>query len=268
MTGSLRRWLATGAGVAAIGASVSAAPPAAAHEFAIVLVSAESANSGDAGRGFELAVDQSPDVSHAPGEAAGDHLGGVDVRLVAISDGEREDTARRVGDLLDAGAAAVIVLFVPSTADAIAAAAAARDKLALVVAEGSPSRRESLLLRPRPPGRIDGAGLAAASSAFQAAFGEDPTQAALLGYDAGKLIDRLVTRVGHALSPTGALTSAALAEAAGLTSSSLLGAGGAVAGDTGGDSSWLPGPRTVVMAAAATLIAAAGTVALVRRRRS
>ena len=268
MTGSLRRWLATGAGVAAIGASVSAAPPAAAHEFAIVLVSAASAKSGDAGRGFELAVDQSPDVSHAPGEAAGDHLGGVDVRLVAISDGEREDTARRVGDLLDAGAAAVIVLFVPSTADAIAAAAAARDKLALVVAEGGPSRRESLLLRPRPPGRIDGAGLAAASSAFQAAFGEDPTQAALLGYDAGKLIDRLVTWVGHALPPTEALMAAALAEEGGLTSSSILGAGGAEGGNTGGgDSSWLPGPRTVVMAAAATLIAA-GTVALVRRRRS
>ena len=69
--------------VAVIASSSWAAPPASAHDLTVV-VSALSAESVDAGRGLMLAVDQSPDVSHTSGAGAGDHLGGVDVELIAI----------------------------------------------------------------------------------------------------------------------------------------------------------------------------------------
>lgn len=70
--------------VAVIASSSWAAPPVSAHDLTVVVVSALSAESVDAGRGLMLAVDQSPDVSHTSGAGAGDHLGGVDVELIAI----------------------------------------------------------------------------------------------------------------------------------------------------------------------------------------
>lgn len=77
----------------------------------------------------------------------------------------------------------MVVLLMPSTADAIAAAAAERVKLALVVENGGASRipNESLLLRPRDAGNVDEAGFAATTTAFREAFGNEPTPAALLG---------------------------------------------------------------------------------------
>lgn len=270
----VRRWSSLAPAAAPLAFSWWAAPPASAHEFTVVVVSARSAESVDAGRGFRLAVDQSPDVSHAPGADAGDHLGGVDVELVAVDGGEDSGTADRVGDLLDEGASAVVVLLVPSAADAIAAAAAERDKLALVVADGGPSRirNESLLLRPRDAGNVDEVGVAAATTAFREAFGTESTPAALLGYDAGRLLDVSVARVGHMLRPTEPLIAAALAGDAELTSSRVVAAGGnegveagARAGGESGDG--LDIGRSAALAAAA-LVAAGAVGVMVRRRRS
>lgn len=272
--GALGRGLAAAAALLAF--SWWAAPPASAHEFSVVVVSARSAESVDAGRGFRLAVDESPDVSHAPGSDAGDHLGGVDVDLVAVEDGEDSRTADLVGDLLDEGASAVVVLLVPSTADAIAAAAAERDKLALVVEDGGTSRipNQSLLLRPRDAGNVDEAGVAAATMAFREAFGDEPTPAALLGYDAGRLLDTIVARIGHVLRPTEPLIAAALAGDAELTSSRAIAAGAAEGEDAepGGRATGESGDgadirRSAVLAAAA-LVAAGAVVVMVRRRRS
>lgn len=230
----------------------------------------------DAGRGFRLAVDQSPDVSHAPGANAGDHLGGVDVELVAADDGEDGGTDDRVSDLLDGGASAVVVLLVPSAADAIAAAATERDKLALIVGDGGASRipNESLLLRPRDAGNVDEVGVAAATTAFREAFGNEPTPAALLGYDAGRLLDMIVARVGHVLRPTEPLIVAALAGDAELTSSLVVAAGGDEgegaehrdrAGDESGDGAEIGRSATL---AAAALVAVGAVVVMVRHRRS
>jgi len=224
----------------------------------VIVVSARSAESLDAGRGFRLAVDQSPDVSHAPGSDAGDHLGGVDVELVAVDDGEASGTDDRVGDLLDGGASAVVVLVVPSAADAIAAAAAERDRLALVVGDGGPSRirNESLLLRPRDAGNVDEVGVAAATTAFREAFGNEPTPAALLGYDAGRLLDMIVPRVGHVLRPTEPLIAAAPAGDTELTSSRVVAAGGDEGVEAGGESGDGPDIGRSAALAAAALVAA------------
>ena len=269
-----RRWSSLSAGVAFVAFSWSAAPPASAHEFTVVVVSSPSAESVDAGRGFTLAVDQSPDVSHAPGPEAGDHLGGVDVELVAIEDGGRRGTADRVADLLDDGATAVVVLSVPSAADAIAAAAAERDKLALVVGDigASSIRSPSLLLRPRDAGNVDEVSVAAATTVFREAFGDGPTRAALLGYDAGRLLDMIVARVGHVLRPTEPLIAAARAADPELTSSRVIEGGddetveaGERARGESGDGADIRRSATV---AAAALVAAGTVVIMVRRRRS
>ena len=270
----VRRWSSLAAAGAVLAFSWSAAPPASAHEFTVVVVSAGAAESVDAGRGFRLAVDQSPDVSHAPGADAGDHLGGVDVELVAVGDGEADRTEDRVGDLLDGGASAVVILLVPWAADAIAAAAAERDKLALVVGDGGASRipNETLLLRRRDAGNVDEAGVAAATTGFREAFGNEPTPAALLGYDAGRLLDMIVARFGHVLRPTEPLIAAALAAEAELAFSRVVAAGGDEGVEAGararGESGHGPDIGWSAALAAAAVVAAGAVVVIVRRRRS
>ena len=129
----------------------------------------------------------------------------------------------------------------PSAADAIAAAAAERDKLALVVSDSGASsiRSASLLLRLRDAGSVDEVGVAAATTAFRDAFGDEPTRPALLGYDAGRLLDKIVAQVGHVLAPTTPVMAAALAPGAELTASRVVQAGegegeGVEAGDRAG----------------------------------
>ena len=245
--------------------SWSAAPSAFAHEFTVVVVSDGSAHSEEARRGFQVAVDESPDVSHTPGADAGDHLGGVDVDLVAVNDGESTLTAGRVGDLLDSGASAVVVLFVPSAAEAVGAAAAARDKLALVVSNSGAAsgERELLLLRPRESAEVDEARIVGAKTALRNAFGDEPTPAALIGYDAGRLLDKIVAQVGEGLRPSEALTTAALAVSPDLAWSRVIGAGRRAG--AGGVTSRVDYGLAAALAAVA--LGGAGAVVLVRRRR-
>lgn len=266
--------MASSAAVALMAVSWSSARPAFGHEFTVVLVSGGSPDSEDARRGFELAVDQSPDVSHAPGTDAGDHLGGVDVEVVAIEDGESRVAINRVAGLLDDGVSAVVVLLAPSIADAVASAAADRDTLSVVVADRprSTSRSGSLLLRPRDPRSINERGAARATAALQEAFGEEPTRGARLGYDAGILLDKIVDRVGHALQPTEAVMTAALAADADLASSRVDGT--AQVTEPGRSDGGTTGRRadivSVVSVATAALLTAGavGAVVVIGRRRT
>lgn len=75
-----RRWLSLCAAVALIALSWSAAPPASAHELTVVLVSAGSAQSADAGRGFKR---RSGGACRAGDRASGETGGGADVRRAA-----------------------------------------------------------------------------------------------------------------------------------------------------------------------------------------
>ena len=248
----------------------SLAPPAFAHEFTVVVVSTRSVPSEDARRGFQVAVDESPDVSHGPGADAGDHLGGVDVDLVAVDDGENPLTTDRVVDLLDAGASAVVVLLVPSMADAIGAAAAERDKLALVVGDGPASSEERalLLLRPRGPAEADEVRVDGAKRALRDALGDEPTPAALIGYDAGRVLDKIVAQVGEDLQPSERLTTAALAASADLASSRVVGVvGGSEAGERTGEETTSGTDVATAVAVAAAALVAAGAVVLIKRRR-
>jgi len=60
--------------------------------------------------GFQIAVDQSPDVSHPEGIEGGDHLGSMDVVFVVINGASTEvELLEDVAELLDRDAMAIIV---------------------------------------------------------------------------------------------------------------------------------------------------------------
>lgn len=262
------RWRYPAGVVTVLALAWSAPPPALAHQFSMVVVSAESVQSRDARRGLVAAVDQSPDVGHTPGPDAGDHLGGVDVDLIAIDEGEDPTTADRVGELLDAGASAVVVLLVPESARAISAAAATRDKLALVVSDSVPSDRPtSLLLHPRPSAEPDGPSVADATTALRDALSDEPTRAALLGYDAGRLLDKITAQVGEALRPSGRLMTVAREASADLAASRVAGAEAEVDDRGEREVSGGAGILTAVTIGATAVAVAGALIWIMRRRR-
>ena len=205
-----RAWL-IGAAVGALW--LTAAPPAAAHEFSIVVVTSDAPSSLQARRGFQLAVDQSPDVSHPTGREAGDHLGGIDVDIVTVDGASPQARAARLGALLDDGAAAVVTLASGASGDELSDVAASRGVFHVAVADraGDATEPADVLLRPRPVGQRDEARVATATSAFTTEYGIAPTQAALLGYDAGRLLDGLVSALGESLTADDRLPAAARA---------------------------------------------------------
>lgn len=190
-------------------ALLAAPAPVAAHELGAVLVvpaRAEGAG-GSALEGFRLAVDQSPDVSHPPGAAAGDHLGGIDVDLTVVRSRDSGAVARDVGRAVSGGARVVVVL---------RRARAERDRQLtseivrrlgpsspLIVVAGTRATLPAklavpvVLLGDRPPARIQRARLARFELRFTRRHRSAPDRAARTGYDAGRLVDRLLARIGE-----------------------------------------------------------------------
>ncbi len=96
-----------------------AAAPALAHEFKVGILLTPGAEGTPVDSsfmdGFQLAVDQSPDVSHPPGPDAGDHLGGVDVEMIVVDDAPAVDgLAAAALDLIERESVVIIVANVPS----------------------------------------------------------------------------------------------------------------------------------------------------------
>ncbi len=82
-------WLGSGlvAAVMLVGLVTLAPSPAGADEFRVQLLIQSAQVDADAYRdGFQLAVDQSPDVSHPAGVEGGDHLGAMDVVILVATD--------------------------------------------------------------------------------------------------------------------------------------------------------------------------------------
>ena len=201
-----RRSLVVGVAIASI--LLLRASPAVAHEFTLVVVEADGEAGADARRGFRLAVDQSPDVSHPPGEDAGDHLGGVDVDIVSIDAG-LPSVADEVSALLDSGASAVVVLAGGRGAEGATAAATARRRPVFTIGAEDSTEPDPGQIRLRPREPVDDRRFADFEAAFAAATGAAPSVAATLGYDAGKLVDAVVSSLGEHLEPGPALAEAA-----------------------------------------------------------
>ncbi len=185
------------AAVAAI--VVIGAGPALADEFTVGIL-IEPGPEGSDGvafmQGFQLAVDQSPDVSHPPGVEGGDHLGSMDVVFV-IADGigaadgiigaarDMTDTQHLpiiVADISNETLAIIIGLTTDSETILIAASNAdagdSGDSIFLFAIEGEMSA--IALLDDRQP---------SFGEAFLAAYGFEPTPPAMHGYLAGRLVD-------------------------------------------------------------------------------
>ena len=258
--------------VAAIGAiPLLQASPAFAHEFTLVLVEADAGAAADAGRGFRLAVDQSPDVSHTPGQEAGDHLGGVDVDIVSVN-ARLPSVTDEVSRLLDAGASAVVILASGPDAEGATAAAIARRKPVFAIDAGDSTEAAPGQIRLRPRGQADDRRFADFAAAFAKASGSAPTDVATLGYDAGRLVDAVVLELGEHLEPGPALSEAATAAAEELVLAEIVvGAETSATGETAADAP--PATRrtgavlTAAAAASGLLTVGAGIVVLLRRRR-
>ena len=181
---------------------LAAAPAAGAHEVGLVVVAAPDAAAGDAVDGFRLAVDQSPDVSHPPGRDAGDHLGGVDVDVTVVGRGSRTaDAGRRVARAVSSGARLVVVL--PPAWVSGEIVPRIRVDGSLIVVAGTraalPDERALpvVLLGDRPLGRVDRGRLARFEQAFARRYARTPGRAARSGYDAARLLDRVLARLGE-----------------------------------------------------------------------
>ena len=208
-----RAWrpLATGALSAVL--VLGSAPAAGAHEVGLVVVAERGSPAEDAVDGFRLAVEQSPDVSHAPGADAGDHLGGVDVDVMVVRRGRRvADAGRRVTRAVSSSARVVVVLTpgagsmeivprirVPGTLIVVAGTRSALpEELALPV----------VLLGTRPVGRLERASATRFERAFARRYGRAPGRTERRGYAAGRLVDRTMARLGEGPFAEPALTRA------------------------------------------------------------
>ena len=194
---------------AAAGSLLAAAPPVGAHELGVAVVAPPRSEDG-AGYpgqdGLRLAVDQSPDVSHPAGSDAGDHLGGIDVDLTVIRSRRGRVVAERVSRAVARGSRVVILLRGPKagadgrlTAD-ILSRVRRRNPLIVVAGDRATLPAEPVLpivlLRDRRA-RVDRGRLARFEREFFARYRRAPDRAARTGYDAGRLLDRLLARLGE-----------------------------------------------------------------------
>ena len=182
-----------------------------AHELGVVVVVPPGAGGSPLGTGLDglrLAVDQSPDISHPAGGDAGDHLGGIDVDLAVVASRSTGTIVRRVGRAVSAGAGVLVILRETRPARAEPPVAEILERVRtrnplVAVAGGARAKLPGrlplpvVLLRDRSRAEIEGERLARFERAFSRRYGRTPRRASLAGYDAGRLVDRLLARLGE-----------------------------------------------------------------------
>ena len=195
---SRRTWrILTGSAIATVGL-LAAAPPAAAHKVGVVVVAPPGSTTFE---GFRLAVDQSPDVSHPPGSRAGDHLGGVDVDVTLVEARSRPaDAGRRAARAVRSGARLVVVLAPPSVASELVPRVRIDGTLIVVAGRRAALPKDRalpvVLLSRRPSRSVNRERLARFEQAFARRHASTPGPAARRGYDAARLLDRILARRG------------------------------------------------------------------------
>ena len=170
--------------------------PAEAHEITVAVVVAASQDSEPdptaVVEGLRLAIDQSPDVGHIPGPDAGDHLGGVDVKLIIFETAGYEEATSAVGEAITEGASVIAVVGDNPTLTAAAGDLTTGSEMLIGVLTGPEESDAAIpvaVLR-----QTDVADPASASflEDFVASTGREPSGWAALGYDLGQLLDVLI----------------------------------------------------------------------------
>ena len=200
------RWAAL-ALMSIVGWLLLASPPALAHEFKVGILLAPAAEGATAEAafmdGFRLAVDQSPDVSHPPGEDAGDHLGAVDVEVIVVEGVAEPDAARRAAlDLIERQGVVIIVADVPAAVlEAVFGPVTELETLLIATSgmNGASFPATPHFFAMGEQGGLSGRFLQtdeAFTATFREAYGRAPSTAAARGYLAARLIDIAVETIG------------------------------------------------------------------------
>jgi len=147
-------------------------------------------------QGFQLAVDQSPDISHPPNAEGGDHLGGIDVSIIVV-DGTSSQSALISGasDLVERESVDIVVAYVSSEfAATVFRPIIDSETMLIVMSEidfdefsqipyffaAAEQGRSNVLLDAQEP---------TFSDVFIATHNEPPSVSATRGYLAGRLVD-------------------------------------------------------------------------------
>ncbi|MEO5680133.1 MAG: hypothetical protein ABIS47_10735 [Acidimicrobiales bacterium] len=242
---------------------LSRCPPAAGHAFGVLVVAGSAGAEADRRDGFLLAVQQSPDVSHPPGEEGGDHLGGLDVN-VSVFDDDQGEAGGRVRSAI-AGGTGIVVALSTSSLGAVAAETVGSDAL-LVIATGAASdvERPSLVVLPRPTATVPAPRLDRFGADFLAAYGRAPTSTAVAGYDAALLIGRAVEELGEGVNASSDLRLITQRAAGTLLASDLAVGRPAGLPPRAGSS---PLPKDVLVLLGIGAVTALGAGLLIRQRR-
>ncbi|MCL1594592.1 MAG: hypothetical protein M3132_09595 [Actinomycetia bacterium] len=167
-----------------------------ADEFEVAIVispTADGAEASDFLNGFQLAVDQSPDVSHPPNTEGGDHLGSMDVVFAVVDN--LTDPVQVAGAMTDLDGAPILVADVSAEVLTVIVGPSEEANVFVIATRGFFDTGRSLLpqfgvevdhlstdvlLTDRVPGFSD---------AYATAHGEAPSEAATRGYIAGRMVD-------------------------------------------------------------------------------
>lgn len=201
---------------------ILSASPAFADEFKVGIILDPATSDSTFMEGFQLAVDQSPDVSHPPGVEGGDHLGSMDVVMVVVDDVTGPDGLLAAANRLVEGEGVAIVV-ADISPDALRAIVGPVTESGTMLLDLSNVRGDDL---PDTPlmlmvGNQDGTDALLTDrtptfqDAFVAAYGHTPSEAAVRGYIAGRLVDAGVEATDRDPSDTGTLAKG-LAATAGL----------------------------------------------------
>jgi len=203
---------------------ISAALPASADEFAVGIVVESSAIDSDVSvfmEGFQLAVDQSPDVSHPPGAEGGDHLGGMDVVMITIGgDLQGDELLSAAVELVETDRVPIIVVDAkPDLLDPLVDVAIASGTMLIVLSDvdGEASTNSPLVFAAADQDGIERLltdRKLTFEDVFFASYGRPPSPTAVRGYLAGRLVDISVEATNRDPFDTETLV-VALAEAAG-----------------------------------------------------
>ncbi|GBE24942.1 hypothetical protein BMS3Bbin02_01224 [bacterium BMS3Bbin02] len=201
--------------VAALVWILLSASPAFADEFRVGILLDPATSDSTFMEGFQLAVDQSPDVSHPPGVEGGDHLGSMDVVMVVIGDATGSDGLLAAANRLVEGEGVAIIVADISPESLRTIMGPITDSGTMLLALSNVASEEF----PETPRLLivgDQSGVdalltdraATFRDAFIEANGGAPSEAATRGYIAGRLVDIGVEATDRDPSDTGTLIDA------------------------------------------------------------
>ncbi len=235
--------------------AVRIASPVFAHELAVAVVVSDASDARD---GFQLAVDESPDVSHPPGEDGGDHLGGIDVHVTYVLAADQP----ALTSALERGTRVVAIVAGTEAAAVVRAAPGSEGAFVVVAAGGRIAGNRDWVVLTDAPGatrQFD-----AFESRFRAAHGRNPSVDAARAYDAAKVLDQAIGSLGESIG--GDTVRAFDARAAGQLIASVVVAPESEPGSAAGRSTGR-GQRGAVGGGVVVATAFAGVIITLRRRR-